>query len=64
MIAAAIGSFILTLVLVLNSRGATKYHIGFPAFMRVSAGFIGSRLFILVRAVVACLYFSIQTYYA
>lgn len=64
MIAAVIGSIILTVVLVFNSRGATKYHIGFPAFIRVSAGLVGSRLFILVRAIVACLYFSIQTYYA
>lgn len=62
-IAAVIGSFILTFVLVLNSRGATKYHLGYPAMVRSSAGMTGSKLFICVRAIVACIYFATQTYY-
>ena len=64
LLAAAIGSFILTLVLVLNSRGPLRYHVGFPAFLRTSAGLSGSKFFICVRALVACLYFAVQTYYA
>lgn len=63
-IAAVIGSVILTFFLVLNSRGATKYHVGFPTFVRASAGLSGSKLFICVRAIVAIIYFATQTYYA
>ena len=32
MIAAVIGSIFLSIVVVLNSRGAAKYHVGFPEF--------------------------------
>ncbi|THY18057.1 hypothetical protein D6D01_07354 [Aureobasidium pullulans] len=63
MIAAVIGSGILTVLVVLNSRGAIKYFVGFPVYVRVAAGVRGSSLYILVRAVVAIIYFATQTYY-
>jgi NCS1 family nucleobase:cation symporter-1 len=63
MIAAVIGSAILTVLVVLNSRGAIKYFIGFPVYVRAAAGVRGASLYILVRAVVAIIYFATQTYY-
>jgi NCS1 family nucleobase:cation symporter-1 len=63
MIAAVIGSIILTVLVVLNSRGAIKYFIGFPVYVRAAAGVRGASLYILVRAVVAIIYFATQTYY-
>lgn len=63
MIAAVIGSAILTLLVILNSRGAIKYFIGFPVYVRAAAGVRGASLYILVRAVVAIIYFATQTYY-
>jgi NCS1 family nucleobase:cation symporter-1 len=63
MIAAVIGSAILTVLVVLNSRGAIKYFLGFPVYVRAAAGVRGASLYILVRAVVAIIYFATQTYY-
>ncbi|KAK8057540.1 permease for cytosine/purines- uracil- thiamine- allantoin-domain-containing protein [Apiospora saccharicola] len=63
MIAAAIGSIILSAIVVLNSRGATRYHVGFPVFARASAGVGGAKLFVVVRASVAVIYFATQTFY-
>lgn len=62
-IAAVIGSGILTVGVILNSRGAAKYYIGFPVYVRAAAGIRGASLYILVRALVATIYFSTQTYY-
>jgi purine-cytosine permease-like protein len=63
MIAAVIGSAILTILVVPNSRGAIKYFLGFPVYVRAAAGIRGASLYILVRAVVAIIYFATQTYY-
>ncbi|KAJ4992384.1 hypothetical protein SVAN01_02093 [Stagonosporopsis vannaccii] len=63
MIAAVIGSAVLTVLVVLNSRGAIKYFVGFPVFIRAAAGVRGASLYILVRALVAIIYFAVQTYY-
>jgi nucleobase:cation symporter-1, NCS1 family len=41
-----------------------KYHLGFPPLVRASAGMSGAKLFVSVRAIVAIIYFSIQTFYA
>jgi NCS1 family nucleobase:cation symporter-1 len=62
-LAAVIGSLILSVVVVLNSRGATRYHVGFPVYIRSSAGVSGSKLFIVVRASVAIIYFATQSFY-
>jgi nucleobase:cation symporter-1, NCS1 family len=63
MIAAVIGSIGLSIMVVLNSRGATRYHVGFPVYARASAGINGSKLFVVVRASVAVIYFATQSYY-
>ncbi|KAJ8110771.1 hypothetical protein OPT61_g6467 [Boeremia exigua] len=63
MIAAVIGSAITTVLVVLNSRGAIKYFVGYPVYVRAAGGIRGASLYILVRAVVAIIYFATQTYY-
>lgn len=62
-IAAIIGSLALSALVVLNSRGATRYHIGFPVYARASGGINGSRFFVVIRASVATIYFATQSYY-
>ncbi|KAK2780901.1 hypothetical protein FQN52_001998 [Onygenales sp. PD_12] len=62
-IAAAIASTILSIIVILNSRGATKYHVGFPVITRSSSGPRGAKLFIFVRGAVAVIYFSTNLYY-
>ncbi|GKT59654.1 allantoin transporter [Colletotrichum tofieldiae] len=63
MLAAVIGSSILSVVVILNSRGATRYHVGFPVYVRAAAGVSGAKLFIVVRASVAIIYFATQSFY-
>lgn len=58
-----IGSAILTIFVILNSRGPSKYFLGFPVYVRAAAGVRGASLYIIVRASVATIYFSTQTYY-
>ncbi|KAL4919035.1 permease for cytosine/purines, uracil, thiamine, allantoin-domain-containing protein [Aspergillus aurantiobrunneus] len=62
-LAAIIGSFILSIIVVLNSRGAARYHVGYPVYVRASSGINGSKLFVAVRASVAIIYFATQSYY-
>ncbi|KAL4969789.1 nucleobase cation symporter-1 family protein [Aspergillus stella-maris] len=62
-LAAVIGSFILSIIVVLNSRGATRYHVGYPVYVRASSGIGGSKLYVIVRASVAIIYFATQSYY-
>ncbi|TVY25592.1 putative permease [Lachnellula hyalina] len=63
-VAAIVGMMIMATFLVLNSRGASIYHIGFPVYVRICAGFYGSMWFIFVRGIVAIFFFGTQTYYA
>lgn len=51
-------------LLVLNSRGASVYHIGFPVYVRIAAGMYGSLWFIFVRGIVAVFFFGTQSFYA
>ncbi|KAL4948135.1 permease for cytosine/purines, uracil, thiamine, allantoin-domain-containing protein [Aspergillus filifer] len=62
-LAAVIGSFILSIIVILNSRGATRYHVGYPVYVRASSGIGGSKLYVIVRASVAIIYFATQSYY-
>jgi NCS1 family nucleobase:cation symporter-1 len=50
--------------LVLNSRGASVYHIGYPVYVRIAAGMYGSMWFIFIRGIVAIFFFGTQSYYA
>ncbi|KAF9875176.1 allantoin transport [Colletotrichum karsti] len=64
LIASIVVSVIVAILLYLNSRGATWYHVGFPTIIRSSAGIYGSLAYIGIRGVVAVLYTAIQTLYA
>ncbi|ORX92644.1 putative allantoin permease [Clohesyomyces aquaticus] len=63
-IASFVGTGLCCIVIFFNSRGPTWYHVGFPVYMRISAGIYGSLWFIFIRAVVAVFYMGTQTYYA
>ncbi|KAL4885760.1 permease for cytosine/purines, uracil, thiamine, allantoin-domain-containing protein [Aspergillus karnatakaensis] len=63
LIASVIGSVFLSIIVILNSRGATRYHVGFPVIARSSAGPRGSKFFIFVRGAVAVIFFSTNFYY-
>ena len=56
-----IANTILLIPLTLNAVAGTKYGIPFPVLLRSSFGVFGSNLPILMRALVACGWFGIQT---
>lgn len=64
LICAIVGSFFLSIVLVLNSRAPSVYHCGFPTLVRAMSGMYGSYFFIFVRISVATIYFAVQTYFS
>lgn len=57
-----LGNVIVLIPILLNSHPGTKYGIPFPVFARASYGARGSNLPALMRAVVACGWFGIQTW--
>lgn len=57
-----IGNVIVLIPILLNSHPGTKYGIPFPVFARASYGTVGSNLPALMRAVVACGWFGIQSW--
>src|SRR5215467_14327746 len=57
-----LGNTIVLIPILLNSHPGTKYGIPFPVFARASYGVIGSNLPALMRAIVACGWFGIQTW--
>ncbi|ORY26801.1 putative allantoin permease [Naematelia encephala] len=63
-LAAWVGSILCCILVVMNARGPSRYHIGFPSFVRISAGLRGSLLWVFIRGVVAILYMATQTLYA
>lgn len=63
LIASVIASVFLSIVVLLNSRGATRYHIGFPVIARSSGGPRGAKFFIFIRGAVATIFFSTNLYY-
>ena len=58
----ALGNLIVLVPILLNSHPGTKYGIPFPVFARASYGVYGSNLPALLRALVACGWFGIQTW--
>jgi NCS1 family nucleobase:cation symporter-1 len=58
----ALGNVIVLIPMVLNAHAGTKYGIPFPVLARASFGTIGSNVPALLRAVVACGWFGIQTW--
>jgi nucleobase:cation symporter-1, NCS1 family len=57
-----LGNIIVLIPILLNSHPGTRYGIPFPVFARASYGTIGSNLPALMRALVACGWFGIQTW--
>lgn len=57
-----IGNVIVVIPMVLNAHAGTKYGIPFPVLCRASFGMVGANIPALMRAVVACGWFGIQTW--
>lgn len=57
-----LGNTIVLIPILLNSHPGTKYGIPFPVFARAAYGTIGSNLPAILRAIVACGWFGIQTW--
>jgi NCS1 family nucleobase:cation symporter-1 len=56
-----IANVLLLVPLILNAFVGTKYGIPFPVVLRSSFGLVGSNVPALIRAIVACGWFGIQT---
>ncbi len=57
-----LGNVIVLIPMVLNAHAGTKYGIPFPILARASFGTIGSNIPAILRAIVACGWFGIQTW--
>lgn len=62
-LAIAIGNVVVLIPLVLNAHPGTKYGIPFPVLLRSSFGVLGANIPALMRAVVACGWFGINTFF-
>lgn len=57
-----LGNTIVLIPMILNGRAGAKYGIPFPVFARASFGVKGANVPALLRAIVACGWFGIQTW--
>jgi NCS1 family nucleobase:cation symporter-1 len=57
-----LGNVIVLIPMVLNAHAGTKYGIPFPVYCRASFGILGANVPALLRALVACGWFGIQTW--
>jgi len=57
-----LGNAIVLIPMVLNAHAGTKYGIPFPVFARAAFGTVGSNIPAILRAIVACGWFGIQTW--
>jgi NCS1 family nucleobase:cation symporter-1 len=57
-----LGNTIVLVPMILNGRAGAKYGIPFPVFARASFGVKGANIPALLRAIVACGWFGIQTW--
>jgi NCS1 family nucleobase:cation symporter-1 len=57
-----LGNIIVLLPMVLNAHAGTKYGIPFPVYCRASFGILGANVPAMLRALVACGWFGIQTW--
>src|SRR6266536_6383961 len=58
----ALGNLLVLIPMLLNSHAGTKYGIPFPVFARASFGVFGANLPAILRGLVACVGFGIQTW--
>ena len=61
LLAILLANIVVLIPLTLNAFGGTEYGIPFPVLLRSSFGIIGSNVPCLIRALVACGWFGIQT---
>ncbi len=57
-----LGNLIVLIPMVLNAHAGTRYGIPFPVYCRASFGTVGANIPALLRALVACGWFGIQTW--
>ena len=57
-----LGNLIVLVPMILNGHAGTKHGIPFPVFARASFGTAGANIPALLRAIVACGWFGIQTW--
>ena len=57
-----LGNLIVLVPMVLNAHAGTKYGIPFPVYCRAAFGVLGANIPALLRALVACGWFGIQTW--
>jgi NCS1 family nucleobase:cation symporter-1 len=62
LITIALANLIVLVPMLLNSHAGTKYGIPYPVFARASFGVLGANLPAILRALVACAWFGIQTW--
>ncbi|MFQ5568325.1 MAG: NCS1 family nucleobase:cation symporter-1 [Rhodothermales bacterium] len=62
LLAILLGNAIVLVPLVLNAHAGTKYGIPFPVYVRASFGLTGAHIPSLLRSLVACGWFGIQTW--
>ena len=57
-----LGNVVVLIPMILNGHAGAKYGIPFPVFARASFGTVGANIPAMLRAVVACGWFGIQTW--
>lgn len=57
-----LGNLVVLVPMILNAHAGTKYGIPFPVYCRASFGILGANIPALLRALVACGWFGIQTW--
>jgi len=57
-----LGNLVVLIPMLLNAHAGTRYGIPFPVFVRASFGVRGANIPAILRAVVACGWFGIQTW--
>ena len=57
-----LGNVIVLIPMILNAHAGTKYGVSFPVLCRASFGVKGANIAAMLRAVVACGWFGIQTW--
>ena len=57
-----IGNTVVLIPMILNGHAGAKYGIPFPVFARASFGTVGANIPAMLRAIVACGWFGIQTW--
>jgi nucleobase:cation symporter-1, NCS1 family len=57
-----LGNIVVLFPMILNAHAGTKYGIPFPVYCRASFGILGANVPAMLRALVACGWFGIQTW--